>query len=354
MSTTQPTLETLALSFLTCKEIEGRSHNTIRWYRDMLSRYCRYVHRTMPGASIHDLGLHEARAFVQELQTTTQRWQDHPTIRGSYGNLSVSTIRGYVRTLKVFWNWIADEGYIQHNPMTRLKQPRAQRKIIRTFSSDEIKAMLATFDLEWPSDYRSYAMILLFLDTGLRLSELASVTLSNIDIAHSRVRVIGKGAKERVVPFGVQTRRVLLQYLKTYRYNPLPAYENHLFTTSSGTPLRPSAIQTMVRHLKTDAGITDARCSPHTFRHTFAKNYLLNGGDVFSLQRILGHTSLEIVRLYVNLVDSDVAHLYRQHSPIDHLLAKPQPATNQVELSRLLSEDTERISFPVDSLFGRT
>jgi integrase/recombinase XerD len=353
MSTPQPSLEALALSFLTCKQIEGRSPNTLSWYRAILDRFCRYIESTAPGASVEQIGLAEARSFIQQLQCNTLRWQDHPTIKGSHGNLAVTTVRGYVRTLKVFWNWIADEGYIDHSPLLRLRQPRAPRKIIRTFTADEIRAMVASFNLEWPTDYRAYVMVLVFLDTGLRLSELAGLQLNAIDLANSHLRVTGKGSKERVVPFGMHTRRALLHYLQNYRYNPLPHYENHLFTTSSGTPMRPSAIQTMVRRLREQAAITDARCSPHTFRHTFAKNYLLNGGDVFSLQRILGHTSLEIVRMYVNLVDSDVAHLYRAHSPIDHLMAKPKPGMSQQELARLLSEGADILSAPAAFLRER-
>jgi len=347
MTTTLLTLEALANAFLTCKEIEGRSPTTVSWYRDILARFCRYVDETLPGTTVADVGLAEARAFIHYLQTGTERWQYHPAVK-TRGSLGPNTIRGYVRTIKVFFNWLADESYIETSPMRRLRQPRAPRKIIQTFSREQVTAMVSSMNLEWPTGYRSYLIVLLFLDTGLRLSEAAGLQMSDIDLSNSKLRVTGKGAKERVVPFGKQTCLALYRYLQHFRYRPLSEYENFLFTTISGTPLRPAAIQTMVRRLKSLAGITDVRCSPHTFRHTFAKSYLLNGGDVFSLQRILGHTSLEMVRLYVNLVDSDVSDLYREHSPIDHLMASSRAQLTEERLTSLVS------SLPAPSRrFGR-
>ncbi len=323
MATTPHSLEKLVKGFLLCKEVEGRSPKTTSWYRDNLARFCRFIAATTPGTAVADIGLSEARAFVQHLQTGVTRWEDSPRIRDTQP-LAATTVRGYVRTLKVFWNWLEEEGYVQGSPLLRLKQPRAPRKIIQTFSKEQIAAMLGCLDLEWPNDFRTYTIVLLFLDTGLRLSELAHLQIDDIDIARSQLCVMGKGAKERVAPFGTQTRRTLHRYMQAFRFPPLPEHEHDLFTTESGTPLKVSAVKTCIRRLRQTAGITGVRCSPHTFRHTFAKNYLLNGGDVFSLQRILGHSSLEMVRLYVNLADSEVNHLYRAHSPIDNLLSDSQ------------------------------
>ena len=148
MTTTQPALKTLAASFLTCKEVEGRSPRTISWYRDILARFCRYVDDNTPDATLDDIGLAEAREFVHYLQTGTERWQYHPAIP-SKGSLGANSIRGYVRTLKVFWNWLADEGYLETSPMRRLRQPRAPRKIIQTFTREQIEAMISSMNLEW-------------------------------------------------------------------------------------------------------------------------------------------------------------------------------------------------------------
>jgi integrase/recombinase XerD len=91
------------------------------------------------------------------------------------------------------------------------------------------------------------------------------------------------------------------------------------FLSSSGLPLKPRAVQSIVKRLTIKTGISGVRGSPHTFRHTFARNYLMNGGDVFSLQRMLGHTSLEIVKHYINLTSNDIANQHLRFSPVDNI-----------------------------------
>jgi site-specific recombinase XerD len=131
---------------------------------------------------------------------------------------------------------------------------------------------------------------------------------------------MGKGAKERLVPVGTSSRRAIGRYL-SQRGRGEP--DESVFLAEAGTGLTFHGIQQILKRLKASAGL-ERRCSPHTFRHTFAHNYLVNGGDVFTLQRILGHTSLDMVRRYVALADTDVASRHELASPADHLLG-PKP-----------------------------
>ncbi len=134
---------------------------------------------------------------------------------------------------------------------------------------------------------------------------------------------MGKGAKERLVPVGTSSRRAIGRYLaQRGRGEP----DESVFLAEVGTGLTFHGIQQILKRLKASAGL-ERRCSPHTFRHTFAHNYLVNGGDVFTLQRILGHTSLDMVRRYVALADTDVASRHDLASPADHLLGRAPTAT---------------------------
>jgi integrase/recombinase XerD len=110
-----------------------------------------------------------------------------------------------------------------------------------------------------------------------------------------------------------------------------------LFLSDSGTPLTKNGIQQMVRRYGRRASISGTRCSPHTFRHTFSKNYLLNGGDIFSLQKILGHSSLASVRLYLNLFACDIKRQHQRFSPVDNLAQN----TNAYSLMRLLNHKNQ-------------
>jgi integrase/recombinase XerD len=198
----------------------------------------------------------------------------------------------------------------------RLVKPRVPRKLIEPLSDDELRELLAL------AGTRDKAILLLLLDTGLRVSEAAGIRFRDLR-PDGAIKVMGKGAKERLVPVGTSSRRAIGRYLaERGRGQP----DEPVFLAESGTGLTFHGIQQILKRLKARAGL-ERRCSPHTFRHTFAHNYVVNGGDVFSLQRILGHTSLDMVRRYVALADTDVASRHDLASPADHLLGRASHAT---------------------------
>ena len=165
-------------------------------------------------------------------------------------------------------------------------------------------------------------MILVLLDTGLRASELVGLAVSDVNLDDGLLKVYGKGNKERVVPIGARVQRALWKYLQRHRPQPANPLCPILFLTASGRPITVDRLRTIIKKYASKAGIEGVRCSPHTFRHTFAVSYLRNGGDIFSLQRILGHSSLDIVRIYVNLAVADVKACHRRFSPADNMEIK--------------------------------
>lgn len=174
-------------------------------------------------------------------------------------------------------------------------------------------------DTHTATGFRDWVMILALLDTGLRANELVSLSLDNINLDDGIVKVYGKGAKERIVPIGARVQRATWKYLQRYRSQPANPLCTSLFLTRNGEPITVNRLETIIENYGRKAGIEGTRCSPHTFRHTFAISYLRNGGDVFSLQRILGHSSLETVRIYINLAEADVKACHRKFSPADNL-----------------------------------
>jgi len=333
----EPTFEDLIQNHVHCLATEGRSKKTIDWYSSNLKRFARYLEAHDISQSISDIGITEARRFTHHLQTEVVRWEDSPNIKDT-GKLSPFSIQGYIRTIKAFWSWLLEEGYIQANPMARLKLPSVPQKVIATFTSEQIQAIIKSVDRKTPNGYRDYTIILLFLDTGIRLSELTNLKVDDIDFGQSWLTVLGKGNKERGVPFGTQVRRILWRYLRDFRPGPVSPEETHLFLTDDGSPLQSRSVQSMILRICKRAGITGVRCSPHTFRHTFAKLYLLEGGDVFSLQKILGHNSLEMVKNYLNLALSDVSQQHRLFSPIDHMTPEGKRKTNSQSTMNQISD----------------
>lgn len=164
---------------------------------------------------------------------------------------------------------------------------------------------------------RDQAVITLLLDTGIRLAELTALRVRDVDLVEGRCLVRGKGARERLVPMGGWCRRALRTWLASRGRLDASA---PLFVGRGGRAIPRRTVQQLVRRLAAQAEIVE-RCSPHVLRHTFVRAFLANGGDVFTLQRILGHSpaSLQATRRYVRLIDDDLLASHRRASPIDRL-----------------------------------
>lgn len=318
MKTKVPSLDRLIDTYLLCCTTEGKSPKTLDFYKANLRRFSRFLLSHGLDLPVPDIGPAEARSFIFHLQNNVTRWEDSPFVNDSK-RLSPFSVQGYARTIKAFWSWLLAEGYIEGNSMARLKLPKVPRKIVPTFTPEHMRRLMAVLDLRSPTGFRNYAMVLILLDTGIRLSELVNLDLEGLDLEQSCFLVRGKGSKERMVPYGNRVRRALWRYLTVFRPEPACPQTGRLFLSESGLPLRPRLVQSMMSRLGQKAGVSGVRCSPHTMRHTFAKQYLMHGGDVFSLQRILGHSSLEVVRLYVNLAPGDVSAQHRKFSPADNM-----------------------------------
>ena len=154
---------------------------------------------------------------------------------------------------------------------------------------------------------------MLFLDTGLRSSELLGLQLGDVHLEEQWLKVMGKGQKERIVPFGAKATRLLQRYVTIFR--PSTMIGNQFFPCVDGSPLGENAVRIMFSRLGERAGVP--RLHIHLLRHTFATRYLLNGGDAFSLQQLLGHTTLEMTRKYTDMVALEKAVKRRKPSPMD-------------------------------------
>jgi len=196
-----------------------------------------------------------------------------------------------------------------------MRPPRVAKEVIQPFTQDDIRRMLVVLGEDNFRGYRNRAIILTFLDTGLRLSELASIMLNDVGFDNGIIKVMGKGRKERFVRVGKETQKAILRYL-LLRKDQQP----HLGIGENGEPIKARGIESLIKRLGRRAGITDARCSAHTFRHTFAVSCLRNGMGEFSLQSLLGHTTLQMTRRYVQTFGvSDALSAHEKASPVDNM-----------------------------------
>lgn len=171
------------------------------------------------------------------------------------------------------------------------------------------------------------------LDSGLRLGEVIELKIQDIDIEHGRIWINGKGSKERIIPIGSRTQRYLRRYIIHFRPDPIRPGIDNVFLNLDGSIITENSIRLTFSRLSVKCNIP--RLHAHLCRHTFGTNYLRNGGDIFSLQKILGHEDLATVKLYMHLVEADVVQKHKLYSPIDRLdLPKPNGHISRKKKSR--------------------
>jgi site-specific recombinase XerD len=294
--------------------LKNRTTDAIKSNQGTLERFGRHL----GGAEIRLAQITEEKvtAYIEWLQSRQTKWENHPNRPAVNQPLSPYTIRKTVKVLRGFGNWLAREGF--PNPFDVLEIPSVPKDLVETLKPDEVHRLLNSLNLTTPHGARDYAVLLLMLDSGLRISEVAELKMPTLDLAARQAIICGKGRKERYIPFGQTTARALMRYISAFRPKPTRHDTENVLLTLDGQPLTRGSLESIIRRLRLSTGIT--RLHAHLLRHTFAVNYLAAGGDVESLRRILGHESLEVTKRYLSgLQASQVQALYEDYSPVDRL-----------------------------------
>lgn len=229
----------------------------------------------------------EARGVKKIEDITEDVMRDYfEVIRTKY---AVPTICGRWLEFSVFFGWLQKSGYILSNPLDSVRKPKKNRRVIYSFNHSEINEIMTFYDKSTFIGFRNYTIMAVFWGTGIRKAELLGLQPESIDFDTKSLFVIGKGSKERFVPFGAKLETVLRRYLKMRNMYLLEQSNScsSLFITKDGGSLSESGVNTIFSTLKKSKKRWSPRVSPHTFRHTYAKLFLLNGGDLFSLQKMI-------------------------------------------------------------------
>lgn len=296
-----PLLADLIAEYEQALRAEARSPRTIEWYDMFLREYLRFADCGSGAPRLSELSAPVARRWLVAKRSEAR-------------SPAPASLAGRARTLHAFGSWIQEEFDLARHPLLGFRTPRVPRTLIPSLRDADVRALLKAAS-NGPNGGRDLAVLLVLLDAGMRLSELVGLRVASVDFETGSCQVMGKGEKERRVPLGRAARRALRRTL-VRRENLRPS--DPLFVAEHGTALTASGVQKIVRRTARRAGL-EVRCSPHVLRHTFARSFLANGGDVFTLQRILGHSpaSLEVTQRYVALLDEDVRDVHRRASPMD-------------------------------------
>lgn len=228
-----------------------------------------------------------------------------------------TTISIRMRAIRAFGSFLEREEVVEASPMAGVDIPRVPQSMPKILNVQEIQKLLRAAKSGTWYGTRNHSMLATFLDTGLRLSELINLNVSDIDL-HSQTILVrnGKGSKDRQVYLGRTTTRSLRRWAEVRPYgHDADAY----FSTRDGRRLDKRNIARIIERISSRASMSERRVHPHLLRHTFATHYIRNGGDAFSLQRILGHSSIKTTMIYVNLAGSDLRDAHARASPLDRL-----------------------------------
>lgn len=256
------------------------------------------------------------KGYVAGLQSRETRYADHPIRAEKEGELTPLTVASEVQVLKAFGAWLKRERL--PNPFETLKIPKRPKVFVDVLSDDEVGKLLDSVNPDTPTGARAYAMMILMLDSGMRIGEIVGTRLEALDLERRRMLVMGKGSKERFVRFGMKCAKALLRYINLFRPQPAVGQPDCLFLALDGLPLTTNAARRIVLRIGRRAEVT--RLHPHLFRHTFAVNYVLNGGDIMTLKELLGHETLTTVMRYQHYKQSQVAQAYDNYSPMDKMM----------------------------------
>jgi integrase/recombinase XerD len=241
--------------------------------------------------------------------------------------VSNKTVLNYHTGLSALWTWCLNENLVSEHIVTKVARPKPEQRDIKPYNQSEVRDMIAslthsrpyvrpgkresTHSLRHPE--RNKAIIYLLLDTGIRASELCNLRIHNMNARNRSITVMGKGKKERTIPFSARTGQVLWRYLAQRKGDSAADY---LFVTEQGRKMERTRILRILTVIGRRAGVHGANV--HRFRHTFAINYLRNGGDAYSLQMMLGHSTMEMVKHYLNIAQADLEKNHKIASPVDN------------------------------------
>lgn len=271
--------------YLGAKKIDGLSERTLKNYKSNLEMFAERVTKSAAKITTDDI-----RGYIAYLDETR--------------HLKETSLQTHINTLRAFFGWLTVEEKIKKNPMAKIKSLKLDKKGARqALSVDELERLRDACQ-----GYREKALVEFLVSSGCRLSEVAQLSASDLDLIGRTVRVTGKGDKDRQVYFSVRARLMVQEYMVSRKGG------TGLFVSSKSPyePLKPRAIQRIIRAISERAGL-EKHVHPHLLRHTFATHALNGGMDVTVIQKLLGHEDVSTTQIYAEMSDETIKHQYNKY-----------------------------------------
>ena len=276
---------------------EGLSKNTLAAYRRDLALYGRWLQDK--GSALDSTVESDLNAYFA----------------ARHGQTRATTANRRLTVFKRYFRWALRERLITADPTLKLQSAKQPLRVPKTLSEAQVEALLAAPDVETPLGLRDRTMLEVIYASGLRVSELVTLKTFNVSMNEHVLRVLGKGSKERLVPFGQVASDWITRYISQARPAILSGQQtDDLFVTARGSAMTRAMFWVVVKKQAQRAGIT-APLSPHTLRHAFATHLLNHGADLRAVQMLLGHADISTTTIYTHVARERLKQLHAQHHP---------------------------------------
>lgn len=292
--------DTLEDFFHYLKIERGLSENTLMSYRRDLNNYYTFIKEKSNKISWNVVLRDDITRFLYTLKDEGK---------------STATIARMISSLRLFHQFLVRENLVENDPSLHIETPRKERKLPSVLSTDEVEKLL-NIPINSPLDIRNKAMLEFIYATGLRVTEVVTLRVSDLHLTMGFVRCIGKGAKERIVPLGDVAKEALENYLQHSRHILLKNQTgiNALFLNQHGRPLSRQGFWKILKTVARHASITK-NLTPHMLRHSFATHLLENGADLRAVQEMLGHADISTTQIYTHVTQARLKDIYQEFHP---------------------------------------
>ena len=303
---------------------------TMSSYEQALRLFQRWCESEMNITKVDQVSESVMRRYINDLQERgkysfysddEKKKTNYPERRRDFRKpISVITINSYIRELRVFFNWLDEDYKMKRNPMQKIRLLKVNRKARDFINDEDFKKLVSQLDKSYYPEHRDFAMIMLMIDTGMRLGECTTVLMTDLHLASHKICLRAettKGRKDRVVFFSPKTETVLRRWIQ---FKDRYVESDYLFPIKAhGGHVNVSNFETNFKKYLRRAGLNDT-LTPHCLRNNFAKRCLMSGMDIYTLSKILGHSSVKITEeAYLDLTDDDLGKRYQHYSPVRNM-----------------------------------
>lgn len=322
-------LEYVIDEYLINCNLKNLSSKTIKSYDQSLKLFAKYLEENFRITNIKQLKKEHIEDYINFskdkgkysfITDINKAKINNPQNRGDFEEkISATTVNNYLRNIKAFLSWCVKERIIRENVANEIKQLKAPRKRKEQITDLEYKLLLKTLDTTKYVEFRDYVIINIMFDSGMRLGETLALTVSDIDLMRKTVIINAdnsKGKKDRVVFYSNKMSQLLRRWIQ---YKDRYLESDYLFATNRGGKLQ---VTNFEKNFKKYLGMTGIKkdITPHSLRNNFGRRFLMAGGDIYTLSRVLGHSSVEVTeKAYLDLSDEDLRKNYQRFSPLENM-----------------------------------